>query len=54
MHFTVGKSEFDSTYLEARQRFAKDNVPQQFTELAKTRDKDIQKLKKYIKDYKGA
>ena len=53
MHFTVGKSEFDSTYLEARQRFAKDNVPQQFTALAKTRDEDIQKLKKYIKEYSG-
>ena len=51
MHFTVGKSEFDSTYLEARQRFAKDNVPQQFTALAKTRDEDTQKLKKYIKEY---
>lgn len=49
MHFTVGKSEFDSTYLEARQRFAKDNVPQQFMALAKTRDEDIQKLKEYIK-----
>jgi len=53
MHFTVGKSAFDSTYLEARKRFAEDNVPQQFTSLATTMEKDIQKLKEYIKEYTG-
>tara|TARA_R110002020_G_scaffold234986_2_gene447143 strand:- start:2103 stop:2831 length:729 start_codon:yes stop_codon:yes gene_type:complete len=51
MHFTLGKGEFDDTYLDGRKRFAADNVPKVFSDLKETKQKDIQKIKDYIKDY---
>jgi glycosyltransferase involved in cell wall biosynthesis len=48
MHFTFRKSEFDSTYREARDRFSADNIPLLYHNLSEQREKDVEKLKNYI------
>jgi hypothetical protein len=52
MHYTFRKSEFDSTYEEARERFSKDNTPLLYQKLEGQRKDDVQKLQKYIDNYK--
>ena len=51
MHFTLGKGEFDKTYLDGRKRFVEDNVPKVYEGLKETKQKDIEKIKKYIKEF---
>jgi len=51
MHFTLGKGEFDDTYLDGRKRFAADNMPEVFRNLKDTKQADIEKIKTYIKEF---
>jgi hypothetical protein len=48
MHFTLGKSSIDSTYLENRIRFEKDKPYLQYDALADIRDNDYLKLKSLL------
>ena len=45
MHFTLGKSPLDNTYLENRSRFHQDNPPELYRSLQGKRTKDLNKLK---------
>jgi glycosyltransferase involved in cell wall biosynthesis len=45
MHFTIGKSPLDATYLEGRTRFHQDNAPELYRSLQGKRTKDLNKLK---------
>jgi len=51
MHFTVGKAPFDSTYKEGRDRFNKDNMPSVYSKLKPLLEADIEKLRKYIRNF---
>jgi hypothetical protein len=46
MHFTLGKSALDSTYLENRNRFNQDNPPELYKSLEDKRKEDTQILEK--------
>jgi len=46
MHFTLGKSSLDSTYLENRNRFSKDKPYEIYQNLLPKREEDLEKLEK--------
>lgn len=48
LHWTFGKANFDSTYLETRIRFQRDNPNKIYNDLKPLRDKDIDKLRKVM------
>lgn len=49
-HWVNGKNNFDSTYLENRVRFQKDNPHQIFSDLKNVRLKDVEKLRRIINE----
>lgn len=49
MHWTFGKSQLDSTYVENRKRFSKDNPPKIYNSLTDARINDLNKLKSVMR-----
>lgn len=52
MHWAVGKQPKDSTYSETQARGHRDNVTALYESLRTKRLEDVEKLKKYIEEYK--
>jgi hypothetical protein len=48
MHWSLGKSSLDMTYVENRQRFEKDNVIEKYAEVAHEREAVFNKLKEAL------
>jgi hypothetical protein len=52
-HFRDGKAIYDQTYQERRALWSQQRPDRLYEVLAPTRDADVEKLKKYINDYKS-